>query len=81
MIVVIFEGKTQVCSSRDIPFLIEGVIRCNKWHQDLPSIFSVDSQVSMDLQKIHQNVAEGQDKSSQWSGEKLEKVQIMDGGL
>ena len=61
MIVVIFEGKTQVCSSRDIPFLIEGVIRCNKWHQDLPSIFSVDSQVSMDLQKIHQNV-EGQDK-------------------
>ena len=35
----------------------------------------------MDLQKIHQNVAEGQDKSSQWTREKLEKVQIMDGGL
>ena len=32
----------------------------------------------MDLQKIHQNVAEGQDKSSQWTGEKLEIVQIMD---
>ena len=75
---VIFEGLffSKRHFERDIPFLIEGVIRCNKWHQDLPSIFSVDSQVSIDLQKIHQNVAEGQDKSSQWTGEKLEKVQI-----
>ena len=38
---VIFEGLffSKWHFERDIPFLIEDVIRCNKWHTDLPSIF------------------------------------------